>query len=127
MADNFSIRDGSQLPINLESEDLGSDVHRQKVRVAALTLPSTVLNGQKAVTTAGTAVALAATTPVLSVVMVKALAGNTGSIYVGDSSVDSTNGYELAPGDSVPVSVDDLANLYIDSDEDGEGVSYVGS
>lgn len=86
---------------------------------------TTIYNGQKAVTTGGTQVALAASQAVKWVI-VKALADNTGNIYVGDSSVDSTNGYVLTPGEAIGLDVANLATVYIDSDEDGEGVSYIG-
>jgi tetrahydromethanopterin S-methyltransferase subunit D len=88
--------------------------------------PTVVDHGQKAVTTAGTAVALATTTPVPSgLVGIKALAGNTGLIYVGNSDVDSSNGIELSAGELIYWPATDLAHVYIDSAEDGEGVCYV--
>lgn len=89
--------------------------------------PNTVVNGQRAVTTAGTRVALAgASTPVVSVT-IKALSTNTGLIYVGDSTVDSTNGFVLASGDSASSDIDNLTDIYLDSSVDGEGVSYLGA
>jgi len=89
------------------------------------TTPSdTVYNGQKTVTAAGTAEALASTTSIKSVT-IQALRSNTGNIYVGDSSVDSTNGFVLSPGASVATEIDDLATIYIDADINGEGVCYI--
>ena len=61
---------------------------------SSTSVPSTVLNGSKAVTTAGTAVALAVSTTIVSVV-VKAKYANTGTIYIGNASVSSANGVEL--------------------------------
>lgn len=91
------------------------------------TTPATVYNGQKAVTTAGTAEALGSSTTLTAGVTVKALAANTNNVYVGDSSVDSSNGYVLDAGESVFIEVDDLAKVFIDVDTNGEGVSYIAS
>ena len=90
-------------------------------------LPTAVYSGQKNVTTAGTRVALASTQTLVSGVTIKAKIGNTGSIYVGGSGVTSSNGYILAAGDTVFVEVSDLATVYFDSQNNGEGVSYVAS
>lgn len=87
--------------------------------------PTTVYNGKKTVTTAGTRVALATTQTVKSVT-IKALNANTGTIYVGNSTVASTNGLELLAGDTVNMDIADLATVYIDSSVNGEGVTYIG-
>jgi len=87
-------------------------------------VPSGVVNSQKAVTTAGTAEALGSSTAILAIA-IKALRANTGNIYVGDASVDSTNGHVLSHSETVTLAFDNLADLYIDSDVNGEGVSYL--
>lgn len=89
--------------------------------------PAAVQHGQKAVTTAGTQVALAASTGLASGVNVKALVGNSGVIYVGGSAVSSVNGFVLAAGEEVFIEVGNLATVWIDSAVNGEGVSYIGS
>lgn len=86
--------------------------------------PTTIFNGKKTVTTAGTRVTLASTTAVKSVT-IKALAANTGTIYVGNATVASTNGFALAAGDTVSLDVSDLATVNIDSSVNGEGVTYI--
>lgn len=86
--------------------------------------PTTVYNGSKNVTTAGTRVALAASQAISSVT-VKAKAANTGSIYVGDSTVSSSNGFVLAAGEAISMDIDNLADIYLDSSVNGEGVTYV--
>ena len=93
--------------------------------LAAETVPSTIYNGKKTVTTAGTRVALGAATS-MRAITVKALSTNTGIIYVGNATVASTNGLELLPGDTVNFNVDDIAKIYIDSSVNGEGVTYFG-
>jgi predicted secreted Zn-dependent protease len=85
---------------------------------------STVISGQKAVTTAGTEVVLDSSTAVLSVT-VKAKHGNTNMIYVGTNPVSSSTGFVLDAGEAVSLDVDNLADVYIDADTNGEGVSYI--
>lgn len=86
--------------------------------------PSTLANGQKTVTLAGTAEVLGASTAIQGVI-IKANDANTGIIYVGDASVDSTNGYALRRNASVAFDIDNLDDVYIDSSVNGEGVSYL--
>ena len=86
--------------------------------------PSTIYNGSKDVTTAGTAVALGSSTTIKSVV-VKAKCSNAGTIYIGDASVSSSNGMELQAGDAIGIDIDDLSTVYIDSSVSGEGVDYL--
>lgn len=97
------------------------------VSVEQIAVPAVIFNGKKTVTTAGTRVALATTQVLLSGVNIKALAANTGTIYVGDSTVSSANGYALAAGQSVYVEVSNLITVYLDSSVNGEGVTYIGS
>lgn len=91
-----------------------------EVLVAAL---AAVYTGKTTVTTAGTRVVLASTQAITSVT-VKALAANTGTIYVGNVGVSSANGFQLAAKESVSLDITDLATLYIDSSVSGEGVTY---
>jgi len=86
--------------------------------------PDTLGNGQKTVTHAGTAEVLGASTAIQSIV-IQALGANTGFIYVGDSGVDSTNGYVLRRNASVAFDIDNLDDIYIDASVNGEGVSYL--
>lgn len=81
--------------------------------------------GKTTVTTAGTRVVLATSASVNSGVVVKALASNTGLIYVGNSTVASTNGFQLSAGDTVTIITASLANVYIDSAVNTEGVTWL--
>lgn len=84
--------------------------------------------GRKNVTTAGTAEILLSGSQETSTLTIQALEGNTGNIYVGDSAVDSTNGFPLSPGGSISLDHNhSLDNIYIDSDNNGEGVAFIGS
>ena len=100
--------------------------NRRAMRVSVQELEGlgTLGNGVKTVTSAGTAEALASSTACRSVT-IKATAGNTNNIYVGDSSVDSTNGFVLAAGETVSLEVKNLDLVYIDADTSTEGVSYI--
>jgi len=92
----------------------------------SIILPSTLTGGDKAVTTAGTAEALAASLSINSV-YVRAKVDNTGNVYIGDSSVDKTTNKQiiLAPGDETIITIDNIATVYVDVDTNGEGVDYL--
>ena len=86
----------------------------------------TLLISEKTVTTGGTAVALHASQRVKSVTIV-AKTSNTGQVYVGGSDVASTTNDGMAPGDAINIPAEnwlDLADLYVDSDVNGEGVDF---
>jgi len=85
--------------------------------------PTTIAGGTKDVTTAGVPEALASSTACKSV-YIKAKLANTGSIYVGGSTVTSTTGITLAAGDSIQFDISNLSTVYIDSSVNGEGVGY---
>ena len=92
---------------------------------AGIKIAQTLFNGQTTVAIAGTAQALAESQPLMNGVLVKALDDNTNLVYVGNASVDSTNGYILLADASVFVEIDDLIKLFIDVDTAGEGVSWL--
>lgn len=85
---------------------------------------SIVGNGLTTVTTAGTAVPISSSTAVKSVT-VRALKINTGYIYVGSSSVSSSNGFQLSAQETVSLDIDNLSKVYIDSSVNGEGVTFI--
>lgn len=85
--------------------------------------PSTISNGVKAVTTAGTRVALAASTA-CSYVIVVANPTNTGNIFIGGSGVTSANGVPLSAGLSIVIPIDNLSKVFIDAEVSGEGVGF---
>lgn len=79
--------------------------------------PTTAIgHGVKVVTTAGTDVALAASTPALWVT-VQAQTDNTGVIAVGGAVVDATvatgTGVLLSAGQSITLPINNLATIYI--------------
>lgn len=86
-------------------------------------------HGQDSVAAAGTAEALnggmTVTTASGGEVALRADSDNAGSIYVGDSDVDSSNGFVLGAGESVALNVADVSDVFIDADNVGEGVSWI--
>jgi len=86
----------------------------------------------KTVSTPGTAVPLASSETYAKRVVIQAGRSddvNAGKVYLGDSSVDkdSNKCLEMSPGDvfCLPMGKDDeinLAHLYIDADNSGDGV-----
>lgn len=80
--------------------------------------------GQKTVTTAGTQEVLA-TKETIKSITIKALAGNTGIVYIGDSSVDSSTGLELSAGESLSLDINEISLIYVDVATSGEGVSFI--
>lgn len=85
--------------------------------------------GKKAVTTAGTPVALD-TNRLVSTVIIKAEDGNTGKVFPGDSTVNNSDTEQgLNPGDSLTLAwphgdVGNLADIYIDAATNGDGVVF---
>ena len=84
-------------------------------------------HGVKTVTTAGTDVVLAASTSAKWII-IQAQTDNTGWIAVGATGVDATvatgTGALLGAGESITLPIDNLADVYIDSTVNGEGVRY---
>lgn len=88
------------------------------------------ISGQRTVTTAGTAVSLAAASTLANgPLMVKALDTNTGVVALGNdgaNDVTVSNGIRLAAGEVVIFDfVGDLKSIWLDSAVNGEGVSWI--
>lgn len=88
-----------------------------------------IADNRKVVTTAGTAVALSATSIACKVAYIQAEADNTGVIVLGGSTVIASQatrrGIVLNAGDSIAIEIDDLAKIYLDSTVNGDGVTFV--
>lgn len=113
-------------------EQGGADIYdlakesKQDAVIAALVF-SSIGDGRKTVTTAGTAEALAGSTPCKKVV-ITAMIANTGNIAIGGSTVvaleANRRGALLMAGGSVAIEIDNLSKIYIDSEVNGEGVNF---
>jgi len=108
--------------------DVHSVISGEKVKVTSVNQPAASLgHGVKTITTPGSDEALAANTP-CQYVVVQAQKDNTGIIAIGASGVDATiatgTGIILEPGDTFTLNVDNLADVYVDSVESGDGVRF---
>jgi hypothetical protein len=145
MADNVAITSGSGTSIATDQN--GSD-HVQIMKVTygadgSFTLVSptnpfpvsvtsantTVTDGRKVVTTAGTRVALASSTACKEVV-ITAETDNTGIVAVGAAStvvatIATRTGVPLAAGDSIVLQIDNLADIGLDATVSGDGVTFM--
>lgn len=93
-----------------------------------------VRSALKTVTTAGTRVQLSTSVIYAYGLKVKALAANTGIMYVGDVTVSATAGYPLPAGEEyaplrdMPESLKglpvDLSQVYVDASVSGEKVAF---
>lgn len=81
-------------------------------------------SGAKNVTVAGTAEPIATSTATTTIT-VRALETNTGLIYVGPSTVDSSSGFQLSASETVSIDLDNLNKVWIDADVNGEGVTFI--
>jgi hypothetical protein len=76
--------------------------------------------GEVTVTTAGTRVQITSSDITAVAVVIQALPTNTGNIFVGDSTVASTNGLILTPGDIIVIDPEEenelnLSDVYVDA------------
>lgn len=92
----------------------------------ALSGNSIVGSGSKVVTTPGIRVQLSTISVPTRKVTVQSMYTNTGNIYLGDSTVASSNGLVLYPGaaTSFTPTPSNLNLLWIDAVNAGEGVVY---
>lgn len=76
------------------------------------------------VSSAGTAEQLPSNSvPKGAQVAIKAL-DNQGTVYVGGSTVDSSNGFPLSSGNTLTYSVSDTSLVYVDADNSGDGIAF---
>jgi hypothetical protein len=83
------------------------------------------LSGQITVTTSGTAVQ--GTSQNGRLFALKAHPDNTDVVWVGNVSGDvaSTNGFPLEAGETVVLSLDNLDDIYVDADVNGEKLCWI--
>lgn len=134
---------GNTLPRITKAEHIGPDDTGDNIeakRVASYewdgsnwqrkqtTVTTSINTGRKTVTTAGTAVVLASSTT-CKWVAITAETDNTSIVVVGDSGVIAAlatrEGTPLSAGDTIVIPIDNLADVYIDSLVNGEGVTFL--
>ena len=79
--------------------------------------------GQKSVAAAGTAERVGGGS--INSVVIRADADNVGDIYIGLSTVSSTTGLVVGPGEYVSMDIGDLGDVYVDAANNDDGVSYL--
>lgn len=96
--------------------------------VRSLTVPTSVqISGQITVTTAGTEVQ----GPDISLpngVYIKALAGNTGVMYVGNNGsgvVSSSTGFQLDKSNLIHLNIENLNQIWVDAATSGDKVCWL--
>lgn len=91
-------------------------------------IPTILGIGRQIVATHGTAVQLHTDQPCKSVVIMAEM-DNTGTVTVGNidviGAVLTRVGVPLEAGDSLTLEIDNVNDIYIDSIEDGEGITYL--
>lgn len=92
--------------------------------IAAPTLATTLVNGQQTVTTSAVALPSGALT---QGVVLGSLSTNTASIFVGATGVTTSTGYELQPGASVGMAVDNTNKIFVRCASTSPVVTWVGS
>ncbi len=94
--------------------------------LAAVAIPTTLTGGSKTVAVSGTAEALGGALATKTI-YVRAKSGNTGNVFVGDSSVDAVTSQQiiLAANDSVSINIASRATVFVDVAVGGEGVDYL--
>lgn len=86
-----------------------------------------VLSGQASVVVTNTAVAISSDDEeIKNGVIVQALSDNSGSVYVGNSSVTTSSGFELQAGQATSIGVYKLSEVYVNGTA-GDGVCYIAS
>lgn len=103
---------------------LTDDEGRVQVDIQSISVPGSTLfsSGRKTVAVAGTAEAIGGDVDCFALFVV-ADPDNGGNIYLGGSEIDNTGG-KLPPGGVMECGPCNLAEVFIDADNSGEGISY---
>jgi len=100
-----------------------------KDRIGRTVARASITDGRKTVSTAGSAEALASSSTPVSYIIITAETNNSGVIAVGAStvvaSVGTRRGAPLGAGDSISLGAVDLADVYLDTTVNGDGVTYL--
>ena len=86
---------------------------------------STINYGQVTVGTSAVQLTTSSTSLNFGVV-IKADPNNSGNVYVGDSSVSTSNGYLLTPGEGIAFEIDDASKVWLVADADNQKVYWLG-
>lgn len=113
--------------IGADGNPMPSGKSTDPIYVSSSGVATSIGDGRQIVTTAGTRVALAASTAVKEVT-ITAETDNTDLVVVGGATVVAAlatrRGTPLFPGDSTTIAADNLAEVYIDAMISTEGCTY---
>jgi len=92
-----------------------------------------IANNSVTVSSSGTRVAFTTAPTPLKSILIHANSGNSGNVYVGDSSVTTSNCPPIAAGktlelkfrESADETAGDLMDFYVDADNNGNGITYL--
>lgn len=87
------------------------------------TPPTTVAHGVQTVSTAGVRVQL--TSNACKAIVIKASVSNTGTVYVGGTSVSAANGFPLAAGDTISLDISDTNVLWVDASANAQSIAWM--
>jgi hypothetical protein len=129
VADNITVYNGPLGTYTARTTDTGAGVHTQHLNIDAVSSGfTTITDGRKTVTTAGTRVQLSSSSVSAKRVTISALSTNTGVVCVGGSTVVASagtrTGVGLQAGDYYELDITNLNLVYLDSTVNGEGVSF---
>lgn len=111
----------NRMAVNVDSTTTG----KLDTLHADLSPPTTYYEGNKTVVTPGTRLAIAASQVITKGAWVFAKEANVGLVYVGGASVGSNAGGRLVPGAPLWMDGSNLANIYVDAANGGDGVTYL--
>lgn len=95
------------------------------MRALGLGTARSVVGGNKTVTTAGTRVQLSSSSLPCRWLIIVGKEANTDTIWVGGPSVANGTGIPLLALQSERLDINDVSNVWIDSEVNGEGVTFV--
>jgi len=84
---------------------------------------STVFNNTKTVPT-GTAETVGSSQAIHSIT-IKSLSTNTVAVYIGTTGVTTANGFELLPGESISLDIDNVADCYCISGSAAQVIRWI--
>lgn len=86
---------------------------------------SRLIHDSMPVTTIGTALRLTTNSVSIKFVEIRAGVTNMGAIFVGNASVDKTNGYQLTRNATLRWRIDNLNKIYIDASTANDEVTFI--
>ena len=85
------------------------------------------MTGEVSVPTGSAAAITATSFTCKSGVLVLSLPANTATVYIGDSTVTTSNGLPLAPGDRIFIPVINPASIFVISGSSGQKIRGIGA